>query len=45
MVKFNCKGKGLITFKGIIFPENVTELDCSENRLTSLEHCPLMLQN
>ena len=40
MSTFYISNKGLTTLKGVRFLKNVTELICSGNRLTSLEHCP-----
>ena len=39
-MKFDISGQGLTSLKNVNFPENVTELVCSVNDLTSLEYCP-----
>src|SRR3989338_4931366 len=44
MVLFDISNKRITTLEGIVFPKNITELDCSYNQLTSLEHCPKNLQ-
>ena len=43
-MKINIRNQGLTTFQGIYFPDNITELDCSNNHLTSLQYCPERLQ-
>ena len=37
---FDISFQNLTTLKGINFPEGITELDCSNNSLTSLQYCP-----
>ena len=39
-MKFDISGKNLTTLEGINFPDGITELDCSNNSLTSLQYCP-----
>ena len=39
-MRFDICGKNLTTLEGIEFPDGITELNCSQNSLTSLEHCP-----
>ena len=40
MCLFDISFKGLTTLKEVHFSENITELNCYCNQLTSLEHCP-----
>src|SRR3989344_5748060 len=44
MVLFDISNKRITTLEGIVFPKNITELDCSYNQLTNLEYCPCNLQ-
>ena len=39
-MKLDISSQGLTTLKDVEFPENLTELYCYNNQLTSLEHCP-----
>lgn len=40
MVRFVISNRNLTSLKGIEYPEDITELDCSHNPLTSLKYCP-----
>ena len=39
-MKLDLSNHGLTTLQGIDFPYEITELDCSNNQLTSLQYCP-----
>ena len=43
-MKLDISNRELTTLQGIDFPNDLLELNCSNNLLTSLEHCPKNLQ-